>query len=211
MTKYSLEITAAQLGQDGLSITEGWIAVYSASPDSREYTGASNEYLPVGVGLPACGYADAPTLPARDDKAVRRNATGTAWEIVDDLRGKVAYSTETGQPEEVTTIGELPDTLTLLAPLTIYDKWSGSKWVTDKGLQQAAAVQTAEETKSQLLNDATVKIAPLQDAVDTGMATDEEKGQLIAWKTYRVLLSRIDTKAPNIEWPVAPGAVSTEA
>ena len=205
MTKYSLEIDAAQLGQDGLSITEGWIAVYSASPASREYSGVSNEYLPIGVGLPAGGYADAPTLPADDDKAVRRNADGTAWEIVDDFRGKVAYRTETGQPEEVTTIGELPDTLTLLAPQTIYDKWNGKKWVTDKATQQAAAVHAAEEKKTQLLNDATVKIAPLQDAVDTGMVTDVEKEQLMAWKTYRVLLSRIDTaKAPDIEWPVSP-------
>lgn len=205
MTKYSLDIAAAQLGQDGLSITEGWIAVYSASPDSREYTGVSNEYLPIGVSLPASGYPDSPTLPARDDKAVRRNATGTAWEIVDDLRGKVAYSTETGQPEEVTTIGELPASLTLLAPLTVYDQWNGTKWVTDKAAQQTAAVQIAEETKAQLLSYATVKIAPLQDAVDTNMAKDDEKSLLTAWKTYRVLLSRIDTaKAPDIEWPVSP-------
>ena len=72
-------------------------------------------------------------------------------------------------------------------------------------LQQAAAAHAAEEKKTQLLNDAIVKIAPLQDAVDTGMVTDVEKEQLTAWKTYRVLLSRIDTaKAPDIEWPVSP-------
>ncbi|HDM8441777.1 TPA: tail fiber assembly protein [Yersinia enterocolitica] len=204
MTKYSLDIIAAQLGENGLAVTEGWIAVYSASPDSREYIGVNNEYLPVGVGLPARGYADAPILPTRADKAVRRNADGTAWEIVADFRGKVAYSTETGYQEEVTTIGELPDTLTLLAPQTIYDKWNGTKWVTDKAALQAAAAHAAEEKKTQLLNDATVKIAPLQDAVDTELATDVDKEQLTAWKTYRVLLSRIDTKAPDIEWPVSP-------
>ncbi|MFB5188634.1 tail fiber assembly protein, partial [Yersinia intermedia] len=127
-------------------------------------------------------------------------------------RGKVAYSTETGYQEEVTTIGELPDTLTLLAPQTIYDKWNGTKWVTDKTALQAAAAHAAEEKKTQLLNDATVKISPLQDAVDTELATDVEKAQLIAWKTYRVSLNRIDTsKAPDIEWPHAPSAVLTEA
>ena len=74
-------------------------------------------------------------------------------------------------------------------------------------LQQAAAAHAAEEKKTQLLNDATVKITPLQDAVDTGMVTDVEKEQLTVWKTYRVLLSRIDiSKAPSIEWPVAPDA-----
>ncbi|EKN3562369.1 TPA: tail fiber assembly protein [Yersinia enterocolitica] len=45
----------------------------------------------------------------------------------------------------------------------------------------------------------------MQDAVDTSMATNDDKAQLTAWKTYRVLLSRIDTsKAPDIEWPVSP-------
>ncbi|WP_050074753.1 tail fiber assembly protein [Yersinia intermedia] len=64
-----------------------------------------------------------------------------------------------------------------------------------------------QQKKTQLLNDATVKITLLQDAVDTGMATDVEKEQLTVWKTYRVLLSRIDiSKAPSIEWPVVPDA-----
>ena len=72
-------------------------------------------------------------------------------------------------------------------------------------MQQAAAIQEAEEKKTRLLNAATAKIAPLQDAVDTNMATDDEKAQITAWKTYRVLLSRVDTaKAPDIEWPVSP-------
>ncbi|CNK56000.1 tail fiber assembly protein [Yersinia frederiksenii] len=205
MTKYTLDIPAAQIGEDGFAIRAGWIAVYSADTESQEFIGVNNEYLPLGVGLPASGYADSPVLPTEQDKAVRRNDAGNAWEIVADLRGKVAYSTETNQPEEVRFIGELPDTLTLLAPNTDFDKWNGAKWVTDKVSQKAAAVQEAEEKKTRLLNTAAAKIAPLQDAVDTGLATDEEKEQLIAWKTYRVLLNRIDTsKAPDIEWPVAP-------
>ncbi|QDW33625.1 tail fiber assembly protein [Yersinia sp. KBS0713] len=205
MTKYSLDIPAAQIGANGLAIRAGWIAVYSADTQSREFIGVNNEYLPLGVSLPASGYADSPVLPTEPDKAVRRNDTGNAWEIVDDLRGKTAYSTETGQPEEISFIGELPDTLTLLAPQTHYDKWSGAKWVTDKVLQKAAATQEAEEKKTRLLNTAAVKIAPLQDAVDTSMASDDESALLTAWKTYRVLLNRIDiSKAPDIEWPIMP-------
>ena len=197
MTKYSLDIPSALLGEAGLAIRAGWITVYSADAESREFIGVNNEYLPLGVSLPASGYADSPSLPTEPDKAVRRTTTGDAWEIVDDLRGKLAYSTETGQPEEISFIGELPDILTLLAPQTYYDKWNGSKWVTDKALQQAAAIQEAEEKKIRLLNAAATKITPLQDAVDTGMATDDDKALLIAWKTYRVLLSRIDTSKPD--------------
>ncbi len=48
-------------------------------------------------------------------------------------------------------------------------------------------------------------IAPLQDAVDISIATDEEIARLAEWKRYRVELSRIDiNKAPDIEWPVKP-------
>lgn len=44
-----------------------------------------------------------------------------------------------------------------------------------------------------------------KDAVDTGIAMEEEISALAEWKKYRVLLSRIDTStAPDIEWPVVP-------
>ncbi|HFR1576947.1 TPA: tail fiber assembly protein, partial [Shigella sonnei] len=48
-------------------------------------------------------------------------------------------------------------------------------------------------------------IAPLQDAVDLEIATEEENSLLEAWKKYRVLLNRVDTStAPDIEWPEEP-------
>ncbi|MDQ5989782.1 Bacteriophage tail assembly protein [Acinetobacter baumannii] len=66
-------------------------------------------------------------------------------------------------------------------------------------------ITEAEQQKQSLLTEANSSIAPLQDAVDLGMATDEEKAQLTSWKTYRVLLNRVDTSlAPNIEWPEKP-------
>jgi len=66
-------------------------------------------------------------------------------------------------------------------------------------------VSQADNKKSQLLNDASVAISPLQDAVDLGMATDDEIAQLNAWKTYRVNVNRVDTSlAPDIIWPTPP-------
>lgn len=63
----------------------------------------------------------------------------------------------------------------------------------------------AEGTQSSLLQEAKDKIAILQDAVDLNMATEDEKFQLIEWKKYRVLLTRIKPDdAPDIEWPVKP-------
>lgn len=61
--------------------------------------------------------------------------------------------------------------------------------------------------KAALMDKAASAIAPLQDAVDMKMATDEEVERLLAWKKYRVLLSRVDTSlAPDIEWPPVPVA-----
>jgi hypothetical protein len=63
----------------------------------------------------------------------------------------------------------------------------------------------AEAKKTKLLTAAAAAIAPLQDAVELGIATDEEAALLTAWKKYRVLLNRVDTsKAPDIEWPERP-------
>ncbi|EFB3321859.1 tail fiber assembly protein [Escherichia coli] len=48
-------------------------------------------------------------------------------------------------------------------------------------------------------------MAPLQDAVDLGIATEEESSLLAAWKKYRVLLNRVDTSvAPDIDLSVFP-------
>ncbi|TKU17160.1 tail fiber assembly protein [Citrobacter sp. wls827] len=63
----------------------------------------------------------------------------------------------------------------------------------------------AESKKQSLLSEAAARVGPLQDAVDTGMATEEETTALAEWKKYRVLLMRIDkSTAPDIEWPKTP-------
>lgn len=68
-------------------------------------------------------------------------------------------------------------------------------------------IEIANTEKEQRLNAANTTIAPLQDAVDLGMATDKEKESLEDWKKYRVLLNRVDTStAPDIEWPVEPSS-----
>lgn len=63
----------------------------------------------------------------------------------------------------------------------------------------------AEQRKTQLLAISASVIDPLQDAVDLDMATEIEESNLLAWRKYRVLLSRVETStAPDIDWPVAP-------
>ncbi|EEJ9248011.1 tail fiber assembly protein, partial [Salmonella enterica subsp. enterica serovar Muenchen] len=63
-------------------------------------------------------------------------------------------------------------------------------------------LREAEGTKNRLLQIASEKISPLQDAVDLDIATDDEKAQLNEWKKYRVLVNRVDTSNPD--WPEQP-------
>ncbi|WP_249942141.1 tail fiber assembly protein, partial [Escherichia coli] len=64
---------------------------------------------------------------------------------------------------------------------------------------------SSEETKNSLMQVASEHIAPLQDAADLEIATEEEISLLEAWKKYRVLLNRVDTStAQDIEWPALP-------
>ncbi|MEY0003313.1 tail fiber assembly protein [Morganella morganii] len=66
-------------------------------------------------------------------------------------------------------------------------------------------IAEAESKKQSFLAEATDVIAPLQDAIDLDMATEEEEALLKEWKKYRVLLNRVDTStAPDINWPVKP-------
>lgn len=70
---------------------------------------------------------------------------------------------------------------------------------------QEQLIAQSVSRKNQQRSVADDEIAWLQDAVDAGIATDEETALLAAWKTYRVQLMRIDTsKAPDIEWPTPP-------
>jgi len=66
-------------------------------------------------------------------------------------------------------------------------------------------IAQAESKKSSMMQVANDAIAPLQDAVDLDIATDEEKAQLVSWKKYRVQLNRVDTSTvPDIDWPPLP-------
>lgn len=73
------------------------------------------------------------------------------------------------------------------------------------GSRKLFRIREAEETKNNLMQVASEHIAPLQDAADLEIATEEEISLLEAWKKYRVLLNRVDTStAQDIEWPALP-------
>ncbi len=125
------------------------------------------------------------------------------WAQEPDHRGEIVYSINDGSASTIDYIGEIKVGYTVKAPGTPYDKWDGSEWLTDADAQHAAAVVEAEAKQSTLRSAADSEIEWRQDAVDAGIATEEENATLADWKKYRVLLMRVDTADP--EWPTPPG------
>lgn len=81
-------------------------------------------------------------------------------------------------------------------------------------VQAPTPIPTPEELAQQVLADrdrlltsATIRISPLQFAVDLGDFSHEDMEKLNAWKQYCVALNRIHVQAgfpQSINWPISP-------
>lgn len=190
--------------ENGFAVVAGEIVVFNYDSQTLAYLSQSTEYLPVGVSIPANACTDKP-LKTKSGYVVCRNSKLTGWEYQADHRGETVWNIKTGESLQITAPGDYPANTTLYEPATAYDKWNGERWVTDEAARKTAEVAEANATKAALINSASEQIAPLQDAVDLDMATDDEKARFDAWRKYRVLLTRVDTStAPAIVWPDMP-------
>ena len=201
--KYELQPASAVLDKNGLTISAGWAIIYNVDTKG-EFSQATYQYLPVGVGLPAHAYLEAPKN-VQDNQAIIHN--GQQWTYPTDLRGTKIYSTETGAETTMQEVGEIPEGYTNLKPGSKFDKWDGKKWQLDKNKQHQSQVNQSTTQKNQLIAEATSQISYLQDAVDSQIATEQEIQLLAEWKKYRALVNRIDVQqAPNIDWPNMPNS-----
>lgn len=104
--------------------------------------------------------------------------------------------------KQVTVNGVLyinPDR-SLLAEMGVSDELASS-------IMLEVVIGELRAQRDALLAAAALRLAPLQDAVDLGLATDAEAAQLLAWKGYRVELSRITEQEgyPSVvAWPEPP-------
>lgn len=65
----------------------------------------------------------------------------------------------------------------------------------------------ALQERDGLLTIASLRIGPLKDAEEDGIATEEELEKLKLWKDYRISLNRIEGQEGfpnNISWPKSP-------
>ncbi|EJU2430166.1 tail fiber assembly protein [Escherichia coli] len=182
------------------------IKIYNLLTGTNEFIGEGDAYIPPHTGLPANSTDIAPPdidIPAGFVAVF--NSDEASWHLVEDHRGKTVYDVASGDSLFISELGPLPENVTWLSPYGEYQKWNGTSWVKDAEAEKLFRIREAEETKNSLMQVASEHIAPLQDAVDLDIATEEEASLLAAWKTYRVLLNRVNTAvAADVEWPVAP-------
>ncbi|EOU2322028.1 tail fiber assembly protein [Yersinia enterocolitica] len=186
---------------DGHATQAGYVRVYHFAGNG-ECLGWSDEYINIGVGLPGSSTMIPPGEPITGMVSV---FNGTTWDKQEDHRGQTVYSIADRHAVLVDYIGAIKDGYVGAEPATQFDKWDGAAWVEDAEAKRAADIDTAAQKKGVLRSAVDNEIDWLQDAVDAGIATQEETSALSEWKKYRVLLMRVDTsKAPDIEWPTPP-------
>ena len=193
----------AVLNSEIIATKAGNITVYNYDGETREYISTSNEYLAVGVGIPACSCLDAPGS-YKTGYAICRSADFNSWEYVPDHRGEIVFSTETGESKEIKAPGDYPENTTTIAPLTPYDKWDGEKWVTDTEAQHGAA----EAQRQSLIDTAMASISLIQLKLQAGRKlTQAETTRLNTVLDYIDAVTATDTStAPDVIWPELPEA-----
>lgn len=105
--------------------------------------------------------------------------------------------------EGVTTV-ELPADAQVEAGYSYANGFFTAPPLTDDQIAEQNVQKLADNLsqKTALMDVASEQISVLQDAVDLDMATADETAALPQWKTYRVLLSRIDANtSDDVMWP----------
>ncbi|MBJ9214927.1 tail fiber assembly protein [Citrobacter freundii] len=156
-----------------------------------------------GTGIPAFSTL---TIAPEPEKGFAYIWNGQSWDVVPDYRGMTAYIKESGAGVTVRDIGELAETLTLIKPLTPFDKWDGMQWVTDTEAQYAAAITQAENERQRLLKHADAVMLDWRTELMLGEISDANKAKLSAWLAYKneVKSINVTTSFDHVSWPAVP-------
>lgn len=188
------------LDSEGFAVESGWISCYAASY-TGEYIGQRDEYLTKGTGLPAGAYLDAPPAIGADEVIVR---TENGWEVFEDHRGAVIYSTADQTYKTLNVWGDVPAGYTLLAPTSEFDVWNGTAWILDEAAAAAGAIAAAKQQRDYLLRQAAEVINynlwTSKFVLNRLSAADNVK--FLEWMDYTDALNAIDTTHPV--WPTTP-------
>ena len=187
--------------------------LYPFTPNDRIYIGQPVPWpidpvtgQPAELSDPPQSTPDAPPdVPS--GMLARRLPDDSGWELVADTLG--VWYDATGSQVSIDSLDVDVSALTREAPPDNTSMRVDGAWVPDPAKVAAAAKATADAAVAAGMAEAARQIAVLQDAVDLGMATDQEAQAYTDWRRYRVLLSRAlsDPAYPNVTLPKQPAKV----
>ncbi len=196
----------AELNESGITTVAGYKRIFNYRAETGEFTSSNDEYLPVGVGIPACSTL-LPAPSCNEGKVAIFDVEKERWTIQEDHRGEIVFCIETGEPKEINEVGPIPNGYTVSKPNSAADEWDGGKWVVNEAKAKELAVQKAENKKKELLTVANAECNELMIDYNLGLLTDEQVEELKAWRLYIRELKAVDTgTAPDVVWPEAPKA-----
>lgn len=187
--------------------------LYPFTPNDRIYIGQPVPWpidpvtgQPSELSDPPQSAPDAPPdVPS--GMLARRLPDDSGWELVADTLG--VWYDATGAQVRIDSLDVDVSALTREAPPDNTSMRVDGAWVPDPAKVAAAAKVSADAAVAAGMAEAARQIAVLQDAVDLGMATDQEAQAYTDWRRYRVLLSRVqsDPAYPDVTLPQQPAKV----
>lgn len=163
----------------GFAEDSGEVTVY-CTDNQGIYSHITKEYVSEGGSLATGSYLDAPPKPKQGFVIVRAD---NSWKYQVDHRGTY-YSKETGEKVEHTVLGELPENLISIAPLSEPCKWNGTAWVKD----EAKIIKLFMQRKEALLATLANKADTLKSSLLVGYPQTEiesfyrQEKEALAWK-----------------------------
>jgi hypothetical protein len=181
---------------------------YVVNETTRELTGPIELPIIPGIGIQVPGNVIelAEQLPPTEPGYVWIWRNGIPSQLI-DLRNTIVYYKDTGMATYWSELGPLPDSLTSKARPGDYYVWKNNDWELDLAAQRAAAVAQADIERDKRLQEAVIRVAPLQYAYELGEAYSDQLTVLQAWKRYALMLAKIELQPDyplSIDWPVAP-------
>ncbi|MFP7409872.1 tail fiber assembly protein [Aeromonas veronii] len=202
------------LNGHGFADESGYVKCHTANPITKEYEGDRVEFISQHTGLPGWARLTGPTskAPAGFCWILSSDGADNDWELTEDHRGKIAYKKTSAMAMEITLIGPIDPAFTLLAPVSIYDRWNEDtqRWERDQEREQQAALATAQSEQSSRLASADHQIAIIKPAVDGGYAKPEHTQLLADWQRYRYELTLVPEQPgwpESPQWPTEPEKV----
>ena len=101
------------------------ITVYSFD-QNNVYCGCFEYHWTKGTGLAANSTLESPLIPQAGFVCVWNNQV---WELKEDHRDKVVYSTLDRSESKVDYIGAIKEGFTFLKPISEFDSWNGAAWI----------------------------------------------------------------------------------